>query len=106
MLGGGFYGFIIGLLKYERKGVIMVIVDRLTKYTQLCSLSHPSKANTVSTAFMETIQNLHGTPKIIVSDRDPILTGYFWTKLFSYLGTQLAHITSYHPQYDGLVEIM
>jgi hypothetical protein len=71
--------FIIGLPKLEVKSVIMVIVDRLTKYTHFCALSHPFKASTVSTAFMETFQKLHGSPKIIVSDRDPIFTRHFWT---------------------------
>jgi hypothetical protein len=37
------------------------------------------KSSTVSTAFMEIVQKLHGSPKIIVSDRDPIFTGHFWT---------------------------
>ena len=69
--------FITSLPKYEGKSVIMVVVDRLTKYAYFCALSHPFKANTVSTAFMETIQKLHGNPKIIVSDRDPIFTGNF-----------------------------
>jgi len=50
---------------------------------------------------MEAIQNLHGNPKMIVSDKDPIFIGFFWTKLFSCLGTQLAHSSSYHPQSDG-----
>jgi hypothetical protein len=93
--------FITGLPKSEGKSVIMVIVDRLTKYAHFCALSHPFKASTVSTAFMETVQKLHGSPKIIVSDRDPIFTGHFWTELFSCLGTQLAHSSSYHPQSDG-----
>eukprot|EP00253_Pinus_taeda_P020227 PITA_20227 len=84
----------------------MVVVDRLTKYAHFCALSHPCKANTVSTAFMETIQKLHGNPKIIVSDRDPIFTGNFSTELFSCLGTQLAHSSSYHPQSDGQTEIV
>jgi hypothetical protein len=66
--------FIIGLLKYEGKRVIMVIVDRMTKYTHFCALSHHFKASTVSTAFMETVQKLHSRPKIIVSDKDPIFT--------------------------------
>jgi hypothetical protein len=35
--------FIIGLPKYEGKSVIMVIVDRLTKCTHFCALSHPFK---------------------------------------------------------------
>jgi transposase InsO family protein len=92
--------------KSEGKSVIMVIVDRLTKYAHFCALSHPFKASTVSTAFMETVQKLHGSPKIIVSDRDPIFTGHFWTELFSCLGTQLAHSSSYHPQSDGQTEIV
>ena len=71
--------FITGLPKSEGKSVIMVIVDRMTKYAHFCALSHPFKASIVSTAFMETVQKLHGIPKIIVSDRDPIFTGHFWT---------------------------
>ena len=98
--------FITGLPKFEGKSVIMVVVDRLTKYAHFCALSHPFKVSIVFTAFMETIQKLHGNPKIIVSDRDPIFTGNFWTKLFSCLGPQLAHISSYHPQSDGKTEII
>jgi hypothetical protein len=35
--------FITGLPNSEGKSVIMVIVDRLTKYAHLCALSHPFK---------------------------------------------------------------
>jgi hypothetical protein len=71
--------FIIGLPKFEGKSVIMVIFDRLTKYEHVFSLYHPFRANIISTTFMETFQNLHGSSQIIVSDRDPIFTGHFWT---------------------------
>ena len=71
--------FITGLPKSEGKSVIMVVDDRLTKYAHFCALSHPFKVSTVATAFMDTVQKLDGTPKIIVSDRDPIFTGNFWT---------------------------
>jgi hypothetical protein len=71
--------FITTLPKFEGKSVIMVIVDRITKYAHFCSLSHPFKSNTVATAFTETIQKLHGSLKIIVSDRDPVFNGHFWT---------------------------
>jgi hypothetical protein len=70
------------LPKSEGKSVIMVIFDRLTKYKHFCALSHPFKASIVATAFMETIQKLHGSPNIIVSDRDPIFIGHFWTMFF------------------------
>jgi len=56
-----------------------MVVDRLTKYAHFHALSHPFKVSTASTAFMETIQNVHGNPKIIVSNRDPIFTRNFLT---------------------------
>ena len=98
--------FITSLPKSEGKSVIMVVIDRHPKYAQFCGLFHPFKSSTNSTAFMETIQKLHGNPKIIVSDRDPFFTRNFWTKLFSCLGTQLSHSSSYHPQSDGQTEIV
>ena len=71
--------FIMGLHKSEGKSVVMVVVDKITKYGHFCELSHPFNASTVATTFMEKVQKLHGTPKIIVSNRDPIFTGNFWT---------------------------
>ena len=98
--------FITGLPKSEGKSVIMVVVDRLTKYAHFCALSHTFKASTFATTFMDTIQKLHGNPNVIVSNRDPIFTGNFWTELFSCLGTQLAHSSSYHPQSNGQTKIV
>ena len=98
--------FIIGLPKSKGKSVIMVVTDKLTKYAHFCAFSHLFKAITISTAFMEAIQKLHGNLKIIISDRDSIFTGKFWTELFSCLSTHLAHNSSYHPQSDGQTEIV
>ena len=74
--------FITGLPKSEGKSVIMVVVDRLTKYAHFCALSHPFKASTIATKFMDTIQKLHGNPKVIMSDRDPILLEIFGQSYF------------------------
>ena len=98
--------FITCLPKFEGKSVIMVVVDRLVKYAHFFALSHPFKASTIANSFVETIQKLHGTPNIIVSDKDPIFTRNFWTGLFSCLGTQLDHSSSYHPQSNGKIEIV
>ena len=84
----------------------MVVVDRLTKYTHSCALSHPLNAGIVVATFMDTDRKLHGNPKTIVSDRDPIFNEKFWIELFSGLGTQLAHSSSYHSQFDGKTEIV
>ena len=95
--------FIIGLPKSEGRNVIMVVVDRLTKYTHFCSLSHPFSSSTIATTFINMVQKLHGIPKIIVGDRDPIFIRKLCTELFSCLGTQLAHSSSYHPQYEFFI---
>lgn len=88
------------------KSVITVVVGRLTKYAHFCVISHIFKTSTITTAFMETIQNVHGNSKVIVSDRDPILTRTFWTKLFYCLTTQPDHTSSDQPQSDGKTDIM
>ena len=86
--------FITGFPKSQGKSVIMVVVDRITKYAHFYALSHPFKAITFANSFMEIVQKLHGTQNIIVSDSEPIFTGNFWTKLFSCFGTQLAQRSS------------
>jgi hypothetical protein len=74
--------FIVGLPKYGNKSVIMVVVDRLSKYAHLCALQHPFKASTVAQVFMENIFKLHGMPQSIVSDHDSTFTSNFWKELF------------------------
>ena len=69
--------FITCVPKLEGQNVIMVVVDRLTKYANFCSLSHPFSANIVVVGFMDIVQKLHGNPNIIVSNRDPIFIGNF-----------------------------
>ena len=66
--------FITVLPKSEGKNVIMVVVDRLTKYAHFCALSDPFNTSTISATFIDIIHKLHGNLKIIVSDRDPIFT--------------------------------
>ena len=55
--------FIIGLPKSEGKSVIMVEVDRLTKYAPFYALSHTFKASTISIAFMEKKSKATWKPK-------------------------------------------
>lgn len=52
--------FITGLPKLQGMNVILVVIDRITKYAHFFSLSHPFSTNTVALAFIYTIQKLHG----------------------------------------------
>lgn len=47
---------------------------------------------------------MHGIPKSIVSDRDPLFTSRFWQSLQTALGTELNLNTAYQPQIDGQTE--
>lgn len=74
--------FIEGLPRFEAKDLIFVIVDRLTKYAHFVGLSHPYTAAQVARLFLDHIYKLHGTPAVIVSDRDPTFLSSFWQDLF------------------------
>jgi hypothetical protein len=92
--------FIVGLPKYWNKSVIMVVVDRLSKYAHFCALPHPFTPAMVVQVFVDHIFKLHGMPTSIVFDRDPTFTNTFWQEFFKLQSTQLNMSISYHPQSD------
>ena len=62
--------FVEGLPKSLKQDVVMVVVDRLTKYVHFIPLFHPYTIVKVASLFMAHIFKLHGLPTSIVSDKD------------------------------------
>ena len=96
--------FIEGLPKSEGYSVIMVIVDRLTKYAHFIPVKHPYTAPSIAKLFLDHIVKLYGMPQSIVSDRDTIFVSSFWKELFKLYKVTLNLSTAYHPQTDGQTE--
>ena len=54
--------------------LIMVVVEKLTKYVDFIPLKTTHKAVDVVDIFMKEVARLHGIPKTIVSDKDSKFT--------------------------------
>lgn len=98
--------FITGLPKSQGKEVILVVVYCLTKYNHFLGLNHPYDATMVAQVFIDSVYRLHGLPKIIVRNWDPIFISTPWQELFKHLWVTLGLSSSYYPQIDDQMEVV
>lgn len=89
-----------------RQKVIWVIVDHFSKFAHFITLPTKFNAHSLTTIFIQSIYKLHGLPKSIIYDRDPIFLNGFWQEIFKQLGRRLNYSTAYHPQCDGQTEVL
>ena len=61
----------------RRKDVLLVVMDKLTKYAHFLDLKHPYIVAIVAPSFIDNVFKLHRLPHTIVSDRDLIFTSKF-----------------------------
>jgi hypothetical protein len=98
--------FIEGLPLSHGFLVILVVIDRFTKYGHFIPLAHPYTVSTVAQLFLANIFKLHGMPTTIVSDHYPTFTSSFWHELFNLQSISLAFSSAYHPRSDGQTEAL
>ena len=74
--------FIVGLPMMVRcHDATMVNIERLTKVAHFSPIRSSYTVASVANVFMHEIVRLHGIPRKIISDRDPVFTSAFWTSL-------------------------
>jgi hypothetical protein len=95
--------FVEGFPKVGGKSVILMVVDRFSKFAHFIPLGHQYSAMSVAKTFFYEIVRVHGFPCSIVSDCDLVFIGSFWKELF-WLVTLLLSST-FHPQSDGQFEV-
>ena len=74
--------FIEGLPTSNGFSIILVVLDRLSKYGHYIALKHPYSAKTIIEAFVKEVVWLHSMSRSIVSDRNPIFTSQFSAEYF------------------------
>jgi len=97
--------FIISLPLSEGHSTILVIVDHFSKGIHLGFLRPHYTTFKVDALFFDLVCKLHGFPRSLVSDCDPIFISQFLCELFRLCGTKLRMITSYHLEFDGQIEV-
>lgn len=98
--------FITHLPKSFGHIIIWVICDRLTKFVHFMALPPKFSAQDLAMRFSVEICRLHGMPRSIVSNRDPLFLSAFWKEIFRVQGTNLKYSTAYHPESDGQTEVV
>lgn len=101
-MGRYIYGFHNRSSSSAGKTVIMVVVDRLSKYAHFSALPTRFSAPLVAQIFVTDVCRLHGIPKTVVSDRDKVFISHFWRELFRLWDTLVRRII--HK--DGQTEVI
>lgn len=75
----------------------MMVVDRFTNYAHFIPLTHPYSSKKVAEVFIAQIARLHGMPRTMVTDCDPIFEKSFWQEFVTLQGMRLKMSSVYHP---------
>ncbi|MBW0530726.1 hypothetical protein O181_070441 [Austropuccinia psidii MF-1] len=84
----------------------LMLVDRYSKTPMFLPCHKDDTAMDTAIMIWNKVISHTGLFQNIIGDRDPKLTSALWTNLHNLFGTKLSFATAYHPQIDGLAEIM
>ncbi|MBW0543278.1 hypothetical protein O181_082993 [Austropuccinia psidii MF-1] len=84
----------------------LVIVDRFSKTQMFLPCHKDDTAMDTAPLIWNRVVSWTGIFTNIISDRDSKFTSALWTNLYQLFVTNLSFSTAYHPNPDGLAEIM
>ena len=86
--------------------MIMIVVDKLSKRAVMIPTRKEIAARGVAQLLQDHLFSKHGTPRTIISDRDPKFTSRFWRSMTELKNVRLNMSTADHAQTDGQSENM
>jgi hypothetical protein len=99
--------FIVRLSLTEgRHDSIFMLAETLTKSAHFILVRMMFQVPYIARFFIRNIVRFHGVPKRIISDRESMFIGSFWTSFQEALGTHLNFSTEYNPEIEGKIERM
>src|SRR5260370_5715002 len=95
---------ITGLPQSLNLDVILVVVDKLTKYAVYIPTVTMLSQEGFATLFIDYIVQRFGLPLEMIADRDACWAKSFWASITRHLSLQVLLSTLHHPQHDGQME--
>jgi hypothetical protein len=98
---------ILGPLGNAKSGLthIVVAVDSFTKWVEAEAFKGAPSATDVNQFFMRHFIHRHGVPDCVIADNGSNITAnQLNAEMFQDMGSQVRHVTTYHPQANGQVE--
>lgn len=84
--------------------MVQVVCDKSTKRAHFIPARQADSAVEACDRYIERVWCLHGTPKKIVSDRDPKFIAAYTRRLWERMGIKRALSTAHNPETDGQTE--
>ena len=85
-------------------GLIIVIVDRFTKYLIVVLFKKTHTAEQLGHLLLDRLVRDHRVQIMIITDRDKLFTSNYWKTISAAMGTKLKMSMVYHPQTDSQTE--
>ena len=84
--------------------LIMVIVDRFTKYLIVVLFKETHTAEQLGHLLLDRLVRDHRVLIMIITDRDKLFISNYWKTISVAMGTKPKMSTAYHPQTDSQTE--